>query len=49
MHGRATTTAQTPAALSATTAAETIATLQANGYRVIVNKVGIPLMRHHML
>jgi hypothetical protein len=34
------TAAQTVAAPTATTAAETIATLQANGYRVIVNKVG---------
>lgn len=34
------TAAQTSAAPSATTAAETIATLQANGYRVIINKVG---------
>jgi hypothetical protein len=42
-------TTQTSAAPSATTAAETIATLQANGYRVIVNEVGITLMRHHMM
>jgi len=34
------TTAQASAAPTATTAAETIATLQANGYRVILNKVG---------
>jgi hypothetical protein len=34
------TAAQTSAAPTATTAAETIATLQANGYRVILNKVG---------
>jgi hypothetical protein len=34
------TAAPTVAAPTATTAAETIATLQANGYRVITNKVG---------
>jgi hypothetical protein len=34
------TAAQASAAPTATTAADTVATLQANGYRVILNKVG---------